>query len=266
MAPLINIGRDVIHGSEGFGTKYEKAQFFGVALEKDLQILSSEGAFILTIPYTHDPHVWSRISLGTIPRGDRIFVRYEAGFRTSATPEKDSKPSFVDEMDLKGNVLHSYRMEGRVYDQEHQAAWKENVMLFAAPTVPAVVFFVSSWVSSHGHASDEPSVWVNSSEDLWKYVLILFSAGVAFGLWSFYWGRSAGFPKRQVWWWAAFVFCFGLPGLIVYRFSADWPRRVACPNCGRKRSLETGNCPHCHEAWRQPERNGTEIFDAAVNG
>lgn len=61
--------------------------------------------------------------------------------------------------------------------------------------------------------------------------------------------------------WTVFAFFFGVFGLLAFWIANDWPRRVACPSCGRKRSVERETCEHCGAGWPAPKQDGTEIWE-----
>ncbi len=61
--------------------------------------------------------------------------------------------------------------------------------------------------------------------------------------------------------WTLFVIFYGVAGLLVFWIANDWPRRIACPSCGRKRSVERETCEHCGAGWPAPKQDGTEIWE-----
>jgi len=61
-----------------------------------------------------------------------------------------------------------------------------------------------------------------------------------------------------------FVLAFNIVGFITFRLVADWPVRVPCPQCTRKRPIEETNCPHCQALWPTLQPNGLEIRDEKV--
>jgi len=40
----------------------------------------------------------------------------------------------------------------------------------------------------------------------------------------------------------------------------EWPARVVCPQCKKRRTVDRENCEHCGAPFPPPEKNGTEIF------
>jgi hypothetical protein len=63
--------------------------------------------------------------------------------------------------------------------------------------------------------------------------------------------------------WTIFVLFYGIGGLLAFYIVQNWPRREVCVSCQKKRSTERETCEHCGATWPQPQRDGTEIFEAA---
>jgi hypothetical protein len=65
--------------------------------------------------------------------------------------------------------------------------------------------------------------------------------------------------RRMGWTLAGFV--LGLVGVALMISLQDWPARVRCPNCGKRRVVTRDACEHCGAAHALPNRDGTEIFE-----
>jgi hypothetical protein len=61
--------------------------------------------------------------------------------------------------------------------------------------------------------------------------------------------------------WLVFLMFYGIAGLLAFRVVNDWPLRLTCGKCGKKRSAEDANCEHCGEGWPLAVKDGTEIFE-----
>ncbi|HSI11338.1 MAG TPA: hypothetical protein VK961_04810 [Chthoniobacter sp.] len=85
-----------------------KTIYFALALENSLQLLDPLGAPIVSIPYSHDVNVWNSLSACTLPGGDRIFVQYTPDDKLSMDLSLPARPTFFDEYDRQGKLLHSY--------------------------------------------------------------------------------------------------------------------------------------------------------------
>lgn len=63
--------------------------------------------------------------------------------------------------------------------------------------------------------------------------------------------------------WSIFILFYGPGGLLAFYIVQNWPRREVCMSCQKKRTTEREKCEHCGAAWPKPQRDGTEIFEAA---
>ena len=61
--------------------------------------------------------------------------------------------------------------------------------------------------------------------------------------------------------WPAFVFFFGLPGWIGYRYARRWPALARCPSCGKRTPRDREACACCRSDFPRPTPRGTEIRD-----
>lgn len=60
--------------------------------------------------------------------------------------------------------------------------------------------------------------------------------------------------------WATFVFLFGAPGWLAYRWHRHWPVLDACGECHRPAPRDRESCAACGRVFAPPPLTGTEIF------
>jgi hypothetical protein len=65
---------------------------------------------------------------------------------------------------------------------------------------------------------------------------------------------------RARWLWPLFVFLFGLPGWLGYRYRRKWPVLEPCPACHKPAPRNDNSCVRCGQAFPAPALLGTEIF------
>ena len=264
MKLLITVPNGDVYGAVGAQAEPGKTAFIGVAWEKGIEFLQPDGTAIVSIPYGHDLAIWSNIALAVTPDEKRIFVEYERGFRDiEAHPERKAVPAFVDEIDLQGKVVNSYRMV--IEPQAARHGWAERVTAVALPPVP-VGLYVAHTLQAKNEVPEYPIFVASPGMEHWRRLLITaFSCGALLAVVTFFWARRAGFAAARAWRWAIFVFCLGLPGFLTVRLGAGWPTRVPCPQCARRRSIAADECQECHQTWPTPESNGTEIFEPVAD-
>jgi hypothetical protein len=66
--------------------------------------------------------------------------------------------------------------------------------------------------------------------------------------------------------WTVFIFLTALPGYLALWCAYDWPARIACPACQKRRTVDRPQCEHCAAPFPPAEKNGTEIFAPLVKG
>jgi hypothetical protein len=112
-----------------------------------------------------------------------------------------------------------------------------------------------------------PLVYNSSADGGQPATPAILAASFAFGLlWAaLAWGVGArcAAERRVRIAWSVLCYLFGLPGLLTLLAMRAWPPRVSCPQCGQKRVVSRERCEHCHAAFSEPKRDGTEIFDGS---
>jgi hypothetical protein len=254
LLPLFTAPNGRIHAAEGIMGRSDNVLYFAIALDKAIQILTPQGKPVVTIPYHQDVVGPQIISVAAIPSGDRIFVKYDPDSSTPASGGKAFPPTIVDEVDLQGTVRHSFSIPTTHFD--FQAGWAEYVAYAGAPFLPTAII----GLVAESKEMSTSTTSTGKSNSMRMLLLIAAGLGAVAAAIAFRWARRAGLARNETIGWLAFVFCFGLPGLLAFRLTARFPTRVRCPNCSRQRPLQTEHCPSCHQAWPTPVSSGTEIF------
>ena len=60
--------------------------------------------------------------------------------------------------------------------------------------------------------------------------------------------------------WVAFVFLFGVPGLVGYLVHRRWPPVTPCEGCGQAVPRDRPACARCGQEFSPPPPTGKEIF------
>lgn len=133
----------------------------------------------------------------------------------------------------------------------------------AAPLVatPTVVLVPSIDDYESGRSAHPLATVPKAFRDHWLVLLAVNLAGVAMA-WFCY-RRQRKYAGRHTWVWVAFVFLFGLPGLVGYLFHQSWPVRKACPTCQADVPRDRDACSACGADFPAPAAKGTEVLVAA---
>jgi hypothetical protein len=256
MGLFFDAGKTTVYSAVRFNDGSGPAGRIAVATAANILIFGDTGDQILSLPYAHDPARWGYISIGTNRPMDRIYVEYDS---TDLVVGKVSLPTFLEIYDLQGNLLHSYSIPGFPI-QDTPPTWVNRVMEYSAPLCALPITSIYLRLAPPSPYEPSAPLFIGASP------AALGAFALALAVLMFLWARRMEFSSRSALGWAVFVFAFGPIGLLTFRLATDWPVRLGCPACGRKRSIEGTECSHCHQGWTEPERNGTEILDVVVLG
>jgi hypothetical protein len=234
-----------------------------VALLDKMLIIDKIGSIIATLPYHQNMDRWGNLSVAVKPGKDHFFIQYEPS-QWIDYKEQRTMPSYYEEMDAKGTLLNTYTLPP-IEEPSGSRSWQEYIAECLLP--PAFLFGdigyekVGALCGSERLAKELDQTF----GDGWGYFkdISIRSSVTSFllALLTIAWTRRMHFSWKRAWAWAAFVLAFNLAGLITFRLVSDWPVRVKCPQCSRKRPVEENLCPHCGASWPTPVSHGTEIFD-----
>jgi hypothetical protein len=73
---------------------------------------------------------------------------------------------------------------------------------------------------------------------------------------AFSWARCVG--------WTLGGLLFGPAGLLLLLAVEEWPARIACPGCGKRRVVSRDTCEHCGARHAVPAADGTEVFEQSA--
>jgi hypothetical protein len=236
----------------------------GIALTHGLAVYDTKGALVTVLPYHQDMDRWGALQMGISPDLDRFYLWYSPSSWIDGHT-KSLMPSYVEEMNPQGQVLHAYTLPP-LQNIPRERTWQDYLShrLQAPACFFGTILYKKIGAEMGSKRLQGDLAWYSGNDGRREFrevvpfilVLSLFLAAV-----TLVWARNAYFSWSRAWSWAAFVFAFNLAGFLTFRLAADWPRLVACPSCGRKRSTETDRCPHCGSNWLEPAPSGIEIFD-----
>lgn len=262
LKPVFHAKDDVIHGALNVAPTWDKEGFIAAALENEVRVFDSRGKPLFSIPYRHDPAVWGNLSIATNAAMDRIYLQYGPNFEWwRPDPSVMKQPVFLDVIDLQGEVLNSYSRPSDLFSVT-PPDWLQQFFIRTSPPVPALVGTIFRRVFP-----PEAPRFINSAYPRPAWIVapgelpIIFGISLALAIFAGFQATRAGFSVKHAWRWSVFVFCMGLPAFITFRLAADWPARVPCPQCKRKRPVEHRECPVCLNIWPPPPLNGSEIVD-----
>ena len=237
-----------------------------VALLDKMMVIDKTGQVIATLPYHQDMDRWGTLSVGVKPGKDRFYLKYDPS-RWIDWREQRKMPSYFEEMDAKGTLLNTYTLPP-IPEQHYPRSWQQYIS--EGLQTPAfhfgnIVYEKIGALCGSKRLADQLHETFGEGWGYFKDISIRISViSLVLAALTLVWARRMHFSWKRAWTWAGFVFAFNLAGLMTFRLVADWPVRVACSECRRKRPVEKELCPHCQSPWPVPQRSGIEIFDEKI--
>jgi len=222
-----------------------------------------DGRLLATLPYHQDMDHWGYVRIGISSSLDRFYLRYEP---SAWIPRKERQgiPSYVEEWNAQGQVLHSYTLPP-LPDYPEPPSWvyhlnrrlQSPAFFFGTLLYQKAGAMLGSARLQDALAERIGDHWMETRQTATYTLLFSFLSTVA----TFYGARRAHFSSRRAWLWTGLAFAFNVAGLLTFRLVADWPRLIPCPACRRPRPIDQPSCPHCADGWPATQPTGAEIFD-----
>jgi hypothetical protein len=227
-------------------------QFLAVLKDRVL-VLDLQGKLLVTLPRLHAADFGYNINRQTISAtADRYFFYCTRESNWSPGPGINA---YLELFDAQGKHLNTYTLSGPGYYSEPLREFMKAMMSPAMGGVTKAYRMVCARLDSE----QEPlarfiSRIFRADSGAWQLAFACAAVVLAWArLRKFSWSRSVG--------WAVFSLGFNLAGLIAFRLLEDWPRRIKCPGCSKRREIAETTCPHCQSPWPAPKRDGTEIVE-----
>lgn len=193
----------------------------------------------------------------------RDFVWYELADGTAVIAEQrfDGTDSYTDYywLDEQGNVTQREKVSLGPPSPAYEKYW------IAAAVVPQtlIMTFISYVLEpfqavERGYQPDFHTAVAQSITDGWSATLTVYV--LSLGLATLTYRRQTRFGLRGPVVWALFVFLFGLPGWLAYRWHRHWPVLEPCGECQQPAPRDRETCSACGQLFAPPPLVGTEIF------
>jgi hypothetical protein len=233
------------------------------ALDKML-VVDKTGQTVATLPFHQDMDHWGKVSIGVNPGKDRFFLQYQPS--EWIEPNVAVKiPSYIEELDAKGTLLNTYTLPPVPWP-DYPASWQQILVESLAPPVLYSGVLATEKIAALCGSEVEARELAQNWDEAYRLLLRITVISLVLAVITLRWALRLDISPKRARSWALFVLAFNLAGLVTFRLIADWPVRVRCPRCERKRPVEEARCPHCHTPWPTPERTGIEIFDDKESG
>lgn len=258
---LGNMGSEMIYGAVGMPVSSygSKSKYVAVALDSGIRIYDLQGTLLCTVPYGQRPTQSLFISIGCTDDLSRIFVNYHQDSFSGDIFKEESES--LDVFDGHGQPLQAY--QAPIPSQPTPVSWSTRFCDLLFPPFPSLIG--TMWMRPH--QADYSVAMLMAFPGL-RFDLAdselppLAYAALALAALALLWGWRSGLSAPRLAIWALLSLCFGIAGFLAYRLATDWPVRVPCPECRRKRPVRQHSCPHCQKDWPAPAATGAEIVEA----
>jgi ABC-type transport system involved in multi-copper enzyme maturation permease subunit len=230
-----------------------------VVANHQIRFFSKQGQLRFAVPLEFAPEDYPFLSIS--PVSEQKLILQQNGYRKT-NGEYVSLPIQVREVSGRGEVLKRYQLPPIKESNNHTTTEPYSVALLVPPGAVATVvayWGVGNALGDETAARDWQAVKDNTSM-FWMFTLfaVLAALPCAFAAWRF--GLHHQVSLKTRWTWAISVFWTGLFGLLTLLVLREWPPRIPCETCGKKRSVALETCASCHASWPPPPLDGTEIF------
>ena len=206
--------------------------------------LRANGAVLFQTAYSPSLDLYPEVELYT-DHGDKPLALW-------FHPEYYKSPPHVAWVNPDGQVSRSADLPS--LDQDYSTPFYYRLATSLTPPVPMLVDHLYSF----GNLKQSYQVYhlFSRFEFLvscgWSVACVLIGLGVM-SRYHFSGAAKAG--------WSVFILALGIPGLIGFLVTEEWPVREVCPQCRRLRAVDREHCEYCDAEFPAPEKNGTEIFE-----
>ena len=240
------------------GGEEEDSKDFVMATDRNIQARSEDGTMIWTLPAIADARKYSSVEITRTEDKSKYFLIFQPDypFRTEV-----------------GELLYTIASDGQVLEKVEMPPARKSVPKVTWKTIQdrgvyplgQVLWEYMNGIYRTWSGGEEVKLVWDYEPAARNYTLILW--GVALGLGVICAASSLlllprlELTKGQRIAWLVFIVFYSFAGLFVFLVANSWPRRVKCPSCAKKRSIERTACEHCGAPWAEPKRDGTEIFE-----
>ncbi len=224
-----------------------------------LRFFSRQGQFRFAVPIEADPQEYAFVSIAPISDNKLILIqkgnRENKGIFTSL-------PTHVREISSNGQALKRYDLPVLAQPKPVDSS-NPHPFAVLTPAAPLFGLFAYGYIGSVSGKKFATEMWQHMGREaiMWKvFAMLVVLASLIYAALAWRFGLRHQVSPKTRWLWTISVFWTGLFGLLTLLVLREWPPRIACETCGKKRSVAQETCAHCDAAWPVPALDGTEIF------
>ena len=225
---------------------------FVVVTDRTVRFMTRDGEVLTAADIEHDLVRYGYLQFAATENPQRFFVWYTPSHRPC-----------VEALELPGDLI-VYGPNGAVVARHELPAiprqysgstWYDVALGLTVPLAAMGTAFVVT--RALGESSFDPDGPIRA--DVVYGVMSLMA--IACAVVTMRLARRYAFSRGRRWGWSVFNFFAGPMGLALLWCLRDWPARLPCDACGKKRVTNRDRCEHCDSAFPSPAPDGTEIFE-----
>jgi hypothetical protein len=237
---------------------------------------------VLSAPRVFDRDDYGLVHVGRLEDPERFVVWYEPSWYLWADAGK-SMPSYLVEYDAAGRQIARRSVPPRPLPSPPYAQ-----ALFGLGTPLAETGFLVGGIQLHASSDRSdgggeirplslllpftaqyfiPGVGWDAGADgevVRAFATLSLLSSAACALICFLLARRYAFSRIRCIGWALCGLLFGWVGWLLMLAVQEWPARVACPGCRKRRVVSRDGCEHCGAPHAAPAPDGTEIFETTM--
>lgn len=157
-------------------------------------------------------------------------------------------------LNADGKIVHRETVRHLQGGIEPHEIWRYTPAVPMPALLPIVFYAAAPEVRGPDYAGPLSKALVM----FWPALLILCLLSAVLAALAYRRQRRYALPGAGAW--ATFVFLFGAPGWLAYRWHRHWPVLEACGECHRPAPRDRESCAACGRVFAPPPLTGTEIF------
>jgi hypothetical protein len=191
--------------------------------------------------------------------GIRYFLIYKFRGRRSEQSE-----THITELSARGEVIARHNLPPLPRSITPMPGWPEVAPALGVPPLLLAAFMTYAYAGhamGHKFAAEAWNSFRDEPASIWFLCIYCLAAALISTILSLFVARRCVMSKSETVKWALGVFALGPFGLFTLLALREWPARVPCPSCDKKRVVTRELCEHCAAAFPETPLDGTEIFD-----
>ena len=232
-----------------------RSQAFGafvLVTDRTIRFMTRDGEVLTATDVEHDLVRYGYLQFAATENPQRFYVWYGPSHRPDVEALK--LPGDLIVYGPNGTIVGRHELPAIPRSRSY-ATWDDVALGLTAPLAAMGTAFVVALAI--GDSSFDPGGPVRTD-----VVFVLMSLmAIVCAVVTVRLARRYAFSRGQRWGWSVFNFLAGPMGLALLWCLRDWPARLPCAACGRRRVTSRDRCEHCDSAFPPPARDGTEIFE-----